>query len=1432
MSNRGHPRKDRSASRLPGKRAASKDISDVPEGQVKFFDEEGLEYFRPIREVNRDRHAEGKLPLTQAQIQEMNSAHSPKRQRVESEQGPSDGRTPRKKPTPIFYSDVPQSDPSVPRAGSEVTLEQINESNIEDLEADMKPDPTPEPLRSAGPNVCTRLNQTARPFRLSRAPPGTQTKHILYQSTLRQEFQTAPEYTANDVRYSLKESGMLQDCVAVYTPNGTRIVGLTDYKRVRRPDPNLPPVPPQKLAKFTRWHVPSNSPEDRDTTEDVASLVKEISELGFCCIDTEGKDPPLVIQFGAPSGNAIFIRPAEDIPDEFIRILEDPMIIKYQSTISEDVNQISQLGITTESTTESAAIWKTFDMLAEGPRSGTEWACIQYGMEYVKPNYGRGPLPRARWLPDAMRGPDLMHAVCDVRIHTRGLLKTALVVATGMYNTGIDSNDVKPLPDNYPMLPVVHLMLASHVDLPTVLQNLQHHNWEGDRDPWASAPNPHSRGVPRGIADMTHYFDTWNLIVPVSKYILPRKLMPDPSFDLTRSQSALASIFEDHWKGQPLPRDGRLSHNKNVSNFCRQCGNPSHESSKGKCTHVLRCVYPLCGSKDHMIKVCPILDGMCTACEHRGHVAEDHNTWSVLDLAYAFLKWAPHGLLTSLPFCELSDLRAVEMRDVYWKYSYWGLQRTLSQRLLALYQIPYEPLKLSIQSSATTPADRVAMKKRRAEKIAAQEVSPPVRMSGHEAAVPAPSTSWTDPFGPNTNPEDTTTPIQPPDAYDPANPEPIPSALHQIPLDINDLRRRLAQPPESKPDLRARLSRERTRNRPEPEPREDPRDLMRRTRSSAPIPPPGTQHRSRSRRSPIRSEAPREVTPEPPVSTTPIKQQIKQTRVVREETDEDVRPLHRFVHAPKPVVEPEPEPETQEQSEPSTSPKVKSVIVVPSTSSDERLARLPAARTTRPHSLSRRRAEKVVEPETPTAFPGLATPNPEGRIDPNDAHGAIIFDSHCHIDRIFNKCGLTLQSDPMGILKTNFPLAFGPNFEGAIHNVINPSQYTNKDVKPFVNAPQIWLTFGCHPNFAEQYTPEARERLLAFLKMPNCVAVGECGLDGTSKASPYAQHYTFISQLGIAAKIQKPIVLHVRGRRKIHENADRQMRRMLPQKHKIHYHCYTESYEHAAKMMDYWPNLVFGIVPNYYNREFVEKVPPHRIILETDSPYFVPASERDHYKNSVPGLVYHTAYQVALIKKVPVDFVLEMSRANVEKIYGIPRPSVPMWAPLSTSSKKGKALASGKPAVKSTSVQATPVEVPMEVDPAPAETVEAERPKTPKSSPAKPAVPRRSPRRVRTVMEGLGKYVPHALPYLVKLVEQTREQVRRIEDYMDVDPKFHDPALHPFPARDTDIPVEVQEEELRDELIELLRYIGHLNDALPLPPHLEPFPDPKSDPKK
>ena len=74
--------------------------------------------------------------------------------------------------------------------------------------------------------------------------------------------------------------------------------------------------------------------------------------------------------------------------------------------------------------------------------------------------------------------------------------------------------------------------------------------------------------------------------------------------------------------------------------------------------------------------------------------------------------------------------------------------------------------------------------------------------------------------------------------------------------------------------------------------------------------------------------------------------------------------------------------------------------------------------------------------------------------------------------------------------------------------------------------------------------------------------------------------------------------------------------------------------------------------------EVAKRVPLDRLLLETDAPYFLPAklaksASPYSYQFSQPGQVIHVAAQIAALRGVPLEEVLEANRSNIEELYSI-----------------------------------------------------------------------------------------------------------------------------------------------------------------------------------
>lgn len=96
------------------------------------------------------------------------------------------------------------------------------------------------------------------------------------------------------------------------------------------------------------------------------------------------------------------------------------------------------------------------------------------------------------------------------------------------------------------------------------------------------------------------------------------------------------------------------------------------------------------------------------------------------------------------------------------------------------------------------------------------------------------------------------------------------------------------------------------------------------------------------------------------------------------------------------------------------------------------------------------------------------------------------------------------------------------------------------------NYGDIFLSFGIHPWYADQYLPE---EYIEYFR--NCDAVGEIGMDSVwCNVLLSVQRRCFEQQLQIAADLHKPIVLHTKGQ----EEAILEMIQGFPEKICVHWY--------------------------------------------------------------------------------------------------------------------------------------------------------------------------------------------------------------------------------------------------------------------------------------
>ena len=169
---------------------------------------------------------------------------------------------------------------------------------------------------------------------------------------------------------------------------------------------------------------------------------------------------------------------------------------------------------------------------------------------------------------------------------------------------------------------------------------------------------------------------------------------------------------------------------------------------------------------------------------------------------------------------------------------------------------------------------------------------------------------------------------------------------------------------------------------------------------------------------------------------------------------------------------------------------------------------------------------------------------------------------------------------------------------------------------------------------------------------PRVVAIGEIGLDYYRKfGDKKSQIELFITQLDLASKLGLPVVIHNRdaGKDVLDILKDR-----LPPKGGV-LHCYSENAEYARKALDL--NLYFSFAGNLTYRnaknlhETIAVLPVDRILIESESPFMVPADYRG--KRNMPKYLPITARFMAEMLGMDIQELSSTLWQNSNRLFGL-----------------------------------------------------------------------------------------------------------------------------------------------------------------------------------
>ena len=256
------------------------------------------------------------------------------------------------------------------------------------------------------------------------------------------------------------------------------------------------------------------------------------------------------------------------------------------------------------------------------------------------------------------------------------------------------------------------------------------------------------------------------------------------------------------------------------------------------------------------------------------------------------------------------------------------------------------------------------------------------------------------------------------------------------------------------------------------------------------------------------------------------------------------------------------------------------------------------------------------------------------------------FDTHAHIGLIYDdpaeQCRVIQQAKQAGVTRII-----------SINNSLYDFKKEYTVLKPLEG---IYHAVGVGPSEVANPGNHWVETIEECINLPKVVALGETGLDYYKQyGDKKSQIELFIAQLELAQKHEKPVIIHNRnaGKDIFDILTDR-----LPDKGAI-FHCYSEDAEYAKKCLDANMNVYFSFAGNLTYRnarnlhETVMNIPLDRILIETESPFMIPAEFREK-KRTMPAYLPSTARFLAEMLEMDLEELAAQLWKNSCTIFNLP----------------------------------------------------------------------------------------------------------------------------------------------------------------------------------
>ena len=204
----------------------------------------------------------------------------------------------------------------------------------------------------------------------------------------------------------------------------------------------------------------------------------------------------------------------------------------------------------------------------------------------------------------------------------------------------------------------------------------------------------------------------------------------------------------------------------------------------------------------------------------------------------------------------------------------------------------------------------------------------------------------------------------------------------------------------------------------------------------------------------------------------------------------------------------------------------------------------------------------------------------------------------------------------------------------------------------------LYATAGVHPHDAKTCDDETIAALRQLADRPQVVAIGECGLDFNRDFSPRPDQRTwFEAQIELACELGMPLFLHERDASSamleiVRRHRDRMKAAVV--------HCFTGTGDELDAYLDL--DLHIGITGwicderrGRHLYDLVARIPPNRLMIETDAPFLLPRTIRPRPKSrrNEPAHLLHVLDAVASATGRNRDEIASATTATATAFFGL-----------------------------------------------------------------------------------------------------------------------------------------------------------------------------------